>query len=125
MLHKRADHSLVYCDGYIYAVGSFANEKFRSSCERYSIENNKWEKIAKMTSARSGVGLTVFNDNYIFAFGGRDNLNSSLNKVESYDIKKDTWTLINYANAVWPGAYLCQAHQINKDKVLVFGNSLA
>lgn len=78
-----------------------------------------------MNKPRSGAGLAVFNDDYIFAFGGRDKYNPTLSRIEAYDIAQDSWRLIIYAGNMWPGAYLCQAHQINRDEFLIFGSSLA
>ena len=109
MNHRRSDHSIINHENFIYAVGSFTEEKFKSHCERYNIEENSWEKIAPMTKPRSGVGLCTFNENYIFAFGGRDAANGSLNRIEVYDIAQNFWKEITYSNDVWPGAYLCGA----------------
>lgn len=125
MGHRRADHSLISNDGFLYCVGSFVNDKFKASCEKYDIENDKWSKISKMTKPRSGVGLCVFNDNFIFAFGGRDQDNAALNRIEVYDIPKDKWTLLHLPDSPWQGAYLAQAYQVSRDKILIFGNSLA
>jgi hypothetical protein len=33
----RADHSLIYLSGYIYAIGSYVHNKCNNTCERYSI----------------------------------------------------------------------------------------
>jgi hypothetical protein len=67
----------------------------------------------------------VFNSNYLFAFGGRNAISSHLTTIESYDISKDFWREITFANTeIWDeGAYLCQAHQISKDKIIIFGKS--
>ena len=78
-----------------------------------------------MHTPRSGVGLCVFNSNFIFAFGGRSKANYSMTKIESYDITNDFWREIDYAQTdKWDnGGYLCQAHQISKNKIIVFGRS--
>jgi hypothetical protein len=67
----------------------------------------------------------VFNNNFIFAFGGRNNHNSHMTVIESYDISMDVWRKLDYAKTeIWgEGAYLCQSHQISKDKIIVFGKS--
>ena len=70
MIHKRADHSLIYNNGFIYAVGSFAKNVFKAHCEKYSVAEDKWYSIPSMNKSRSGVGLTAFNQKNIFAFGG-------------------------------------------------------
>lgn len=125
MIFRRSDHSVIYNKGYIYAVGAFIDGKFSNSVERYDVKNNKWELKASMNTQRAGVGLCVFNANFIFAFGGRNNNSFRLTNIESYDISKDLWREITYANTdVWDeGAYLCQAHQISKKKIIIFGKS--
>lgn len=125
MVFRRSDHSVVYNKGYIYAVGAFIDGKFTCSMERYDVKNDKWETKSPMFTPRSGVGLCVFNSNYIFAFGGRNAKNFHLTTIESYDISKDLWRELNYAKTdIWDeGAYLCQAHQITKDKIFIFGKS--
>lgn len=125
MVYRRSDHSVIFNRGYIYAVGAFIDGRFSNSVERYDVANDKWEIRESMHVPRSGVGLCVFNLNYIFAFGGRNGQNYHMKTIESYDISKDIWRQINYAQTdIWDeGAYLCQAHQISKDKIIIFGKS--
>jgi len=125
MIFRRSDHSLVYNKGYIYAVGAFVEGKISNSVERYDVKNNKWEERDFMNVPRSGVGLCSFNSNYLFAFGGRTETQMHLTNIESYDIAKDIWREIDYAQTdIWDGgAYLCQAYQISKDKIIIFGKS--
>lgn len=125
MIFRRSDHSVVCNKGFIYWVGAFVEGRFSNSVERYDVNNNKWEACDSMGMPRSGVGLWVFNSNYLFAFGGRNAISSHLTTIESYDISKDFWREITFANTeIWDeGAYLCQAHQISKDKIIIFGKS--
>ena len=125
MIFRRSDHSVIYSKGFIYAVGAFIVGKFSNSVERYNVKENVWEIRESMHVPRSGVGLCVFNNNFIFAFGGRDSYNSHMTTIESYDISMDVWRKLDYAKTeIWDeGAYLCQAHQISKDKIIIFGKS--
>lgn len=125
MVFRRSDHSVIYHRGFIYAVGAFIDGKFSNSVERYDVDNDKWEVMAPMNEARSGVGLCVFNLNYLFAFGGRNADNFHMTTIESYDISKNIWRQITYAKSdIWDeGAYLCQAYQISKEKMIIFGKS--
>ena len=66
----RADHSLVYMGGYIYAVGSFVHNKCNQSCERYDVQQNIWMSIASLKFGRAGVALCGFDNQFIYAFGG-------------------------------------------------------
>ena len=67
----------------------------------------------------------MFNDNFLFAFGGRNKKLQHLNLIEVYDIVRDSWKELTYAEkSEWgEGAYLCQAHQISDTEILVFGKA--
>lgn len=133
MIFRRSDHSVVYNKGYIYAVGAFVEGKFTNSMERYTVSDDDWHKHTNrnnltseaqaeetkisediweqkdsMSTPRSGVGLCVFNHNYIYAFGGRNNNNYHMTLIERYDIRSDFWEVINNAKTeLWgEGAYL-------------------
>ena len=125
MFHRRADHSTVFHKGYIYAIGSFAETKFSKTCEKYDVATDEWFKIASMVRPRSGVGLCSFNENYLFAFGGRDSFNHKLDTIEVYDIKNDFWKeLCHVDRTPWNnGAYLCMAFQLNRNEILILGKS--
>lgn len=73
-----------------------------------------------MNNKRQAFSATVFNDKYIFVFGGRSLEKSSLpfgeksstyiNDIEVYDVEKNTWKVLNYIadkqklNILYPGA---------------------
>lgn len=71
MMYPHADHSLVAIQGFIYVVGTFVNSQVYGYCEVYDIQKNQWKQICSLNVARSGVALSAFKNNYIFAFGGR------------------------------------------------------
>lgn len=150
MNFRRSDHSVVYNKGYLYAVGAFVDGKFSNSMERYTVSQDQWHqhKIKNLTEneenseakeieqdlwelkdsmqiPRSGVGLCVFNFNYLYAFGGRNANNFHLDIIEKYDISKDLWEVVdNVKTDIWKGgAYLCQAHQVSSKRIIIFGKS--
>jgi len=57
MIHWRSDHTCIALGGYIYVIGCNANDKFKASCEKYDVANDKWERIARLSSPWAGVGL--------------------------------------------------------------------
>ena len=60
-----------------------------------------------MPTNRAGVGLCSFNDEFIFAFGGKNSETSNLNVIESYKISSNSWRQIDISsNSQWSGAYL-------------------
>ena len=42
-----------------------------TECEVYSIKDDTWTALPPMNNARQGLGVCLFNDKYIFAFGGK------------------------------------------------------
>ena len=87
----RADHSLIYLAGYIYAVGSYVHNRCNSTCERYDIYKNKWMPIASLNTGRAGIGLCSVDNAYLYAFGGRNDKRIILPAIECYSIASDEW----------------------------------
>ena len=100
MKYPRADHSLCVIDGFIYAVGTFINNQVYPYCERYDSQKDKWKEIANMKVARSGTALCSFKNQFLFAFGGRINQKQIVDVIEVYDIKRNTWQLIETSGSV-------------------------
>jgi hypothetical protein len=44
-----------------------------------------------MRVPRTGTSLTVFKNNYIFAFGGRVDQKRIVDTIEVYDISRNVW----------------------------------
>ena len=79
MLVKRVGHAVCYLDDYVYAVGGKTNDMVCSKlCERYSINDNKWEPISNLNYGRSMAGITTFKDSnakdHIYTFFGNDSI---------------------------------------------------
>jgi len=50
-------------------------------CERYSINLNRWESIAKLNQKRCTMPAVVFEDSYIYVFGGYEG-NGRIDSIE-------------------------------------------
>jgi hypothetical protein len=80
----------IYFSGYIYAIGGKTNENVNTKlCERYDIENDKWENIASLNHARSRPGVCAFGDNNLYAFFGTASSGLVLPDIEVYDIAQN------------------------------------
>jgi len=118
----RADHSLIYLAGYIYAIGSYVHNKCNNTCERYDIYKNKWTPIASLNVGRAGVGLCSVDNSYLYAFGGRNEQRIILSAIECYNIATDEWKEVEYQQRdSWIPCYMSLAHQISENEILVFG----
>lgn len=91
MIFPHADHSLCAIEGFIYVVGTFVNSQVYGFCEVYDIQKDQWKQIDSLRVARSGVALSSFKNNYIFAFGGRVDQKNIVDTIECYDISKNVW----------------------------------
>lgn len=128
MIVKKVGHSLCFVNvqgagGYIYSIGGRTNDGVRTKiCEKYSILDNKWEKIALMNSARSRPAVAPYNDNAIYAFYGTGSDMLNVTTCERYDINLNVWKNIEISNdfSGFEVSY-AGAVQINEDQILVFG----
>jgi len=91
MIYPHADHSLCSIEGYIYVVGTFVNNQVYGFCEVYDIQKDQWKQIDSLRIARSGVALSAFKNNFVFAFGGRVDQKNIVDTIECYDISKNVW----------------------------------
>ena len=85
MNHIRKEHSIVYLNNFIYAIGGYdeIQNQFLNKCEKYWILNKEWLDCADMNIARCAFCATVVNNKYIFIFGGYDGT-QRLARIEKY-----------------------------------------
>lgn len=70
LMQSRYTHALAHQGNYVYALGGRSINGVLDACERYSINLNRWEKIAKLNQKRCTMPAVVFEDSYIYVFGG-------------------------------------------------------
>lgn len=130
MIYPHADHSLCTIEGFIYVVGTFVNSQVYGFCEAYDIQKNQWKQIDSLRVARSGVALSSFKNNFIFAFGGRIDQKNIVDTIECYDISKNVWQEITGTTrpldkSQWIPGYMSLAYQITDNEILIFGGKSA
>lgn len=97
-------------DGYLYAVGGQDGVQCLNHVERYDpkgenfsyhslsintnfpFTENKWSKVAPMTTRRLGVAVAVLGG-FLYAIGGSDG-QTPLNTVERFDPRSNKWTIV-------------------------------
>jgi len=67
---SRYTHALAHQGNFVYAIGGRSINGVLESCERYSINMNRWERIANLNQKRCTMPAIVFEDSYIYVFGG-------------------------------------------------------
>jgi len=122
MISKRAFFPSLYCslDHSIFAFGGNDSSQDLNHCEKYSLQESVWRPIAPMIVQRNGAGATLFEQHRLmFVFGGNNQKQGSLSKIEKYNIDFDKWTLISVSLrvAIHDPCLL----NVGRERVLVFG----
>jgi N-acetylneuraminic acid mutarotase len=92
-MQSRYTHALAHHGNYVYAIGGRSINGVLDSCERYSINLNRWESIAKLNQKRCTMPAVVFEDSYIYVFGGYEG-SGRIDSMEQYDVTNDIWTVL-------------------------------
>ena len=77
---------------FMYAVGGQDGVSCLNIVEKYDPRENRWTRVASMSTRRLGVGVAVLDDG-LYAIGGSDGT-SPLNTVEKYDPKANRWAQV-------------------------------
>ena len=95
---KKFDFSICCVNGFIYVLAGKAGDgdgRVVSSCERFEIAENRWEKIAPCCKKRYASTAVGTRSGLIFLFGGRCQVeNQMVSLIERYDIAADKWTVV-------------------------------
>lgn len=96
MIYDRRNHSSVRIENYIYICGGMDNKSNHiSTCEKYSLQYEKWIKFSSLNIERSHLSLCNMNNKYIYAFGGENKFSGILDSIEKYSIVGDFWEMVN------------------------------
>ena len=85
---SRYTHALAHQGNFVYAIGGRSINGVLESCERYSINMNRWERIANLNQKRCTMPAIVFEDSYIYVFGGYEG-SGRIDSIEQYDVTND------------------------------------
>ena len=92
MFNERRNHFSIKVNEYIYVCGGIDNKSNHlNSCEKYSIQFEKWIKCSPLNIERSHLSLCNMNNKYIYAIGGENKKNGFLDSFEKYSILGDIW----------------------------------
>ena len=92
MFNERRNHFSLRVNEYIYVCGGIDNNSNHlNSCEKYSLQYEKWIKCSPLNIERSHLSLCNVNNKYIYAIGGENKKNGFLDSIEKYSILGDSW----------------------------------
>jgi len=120
MRNKRMCFGVTTDNNVIYAIGGYNHLKAISDCEKFIIRKNMWEFIPKLTKERSNTGVCLFNNKFLYCFGGYSNEGEDTS-IERIDVEeKGQWEMViveeNWSSRQNPGVI-----QISKEQILIFG----
>ena len=122
MLFHHADHSLVFSNNCIFAIGAYVYNKCHGHTEKYDVHLDAWIQCAPLKFPRSGVGLSSFNNRYLFAFGGRNEHRQIMDVIEVYSIEKNEWSQLPHVDKTnWVSSYMSLSQQINETEIMIMG----
>ena len=97
MISKRYAHASAYAREKVFVFGGFAHNdtpeeppQTMSSAEMLSMNNNYWENVSPMNTARAFASVVSIQNQYCYLFGGLSDY-KILNTIEKYDIVTDIW----------------------------------
>lgn len=118
MLYSRYTHALAHHGNFVYAIGGWSINGVLDSCEWYSLNLNKWEKIASLNQWRCTTPAIVYEGTYIYCFGGYEGA-GRIDSIEQYDIANDIWNMMKIKFPLSVEAET--ATLISKNEVLILG----
>lgn len=93
-------HCILYYNDSIYCIGGCDPQVTKqgvmiplSSCSKYKLETNLWYNVSSMFHSRMYHGAVVLNDK-IYSVGGKNENDSILDSMESYNPSTDKWELL-------------------------------
>ena len=100
MKFSRYKHLMLVLGNVIYCLGGCAKGEIGiKTCEKYLIDEDKWENMASLKVKRSVILGTLSSGNrFLYVLGGNDQENNLILIIEKYDIANDLWGLINVSN---------------------------
>ena len=125
-IYKKQYSHLIYHSGYIYGIGADYKDIAYAPCEKYDIANDKWIKLPDLNIARGAASGTVFQDRYIYIFGGVNSNEKAIGSVEYLDTWNEQagWKEVDVRN-IRSGRTHMAAVQITSKHILLFGGAKA
>lgn len=93
MKEARADVSLIWANGLLYAIGGESEIGALDTVEYYEENMDRWTKTTSMPTARSAIAAVSFGD-HIYVLGGISSECDDLKVVERFDLRTDQWTTV-------------------------------
>jgi hypothetical protein len=131
MIYRRWAHAMVSVFDSVFALGGYTHPNKPGAVpvtlrtvEKFNIENQEWQEVAPMHSARAFFGAVTIIDQFIYAFGGFNGW-EMLTSFEKYDDLLNNWTVIKLdfptARAKFGCVSLAAAKGCSKTDIMILG----
>ena len=123
--YKHQEHCIIYCQNYNSIIVLSGHQQ--NMCEYFCLDgNNEWKKFPRLPTPRKNAICFLFNEKYIFIFGGKlieDKNNQDYNVIDLEKVMKnkfELWKTINMNNNenFFNVCKLFHPGLINMDKVI-------
>jgi hypothetical protein len=94
MLTPRAGHACVYHCELLYVLGGYTGSTSLRDCERYVLAESRWEALAPLPIAASGVSAVVL-ENSLYALGGMCH-GRALDVIQKLRLDRITWECLEF-----------------------------
>ena len=122
MKNSRFKHSMIACNGYLYAIGGNNN----CTCEQYDIENNSWKTMNRLcVKERKYPILFIYNESILYVFSGYSEGKKCLSTSEKINLKipNASWVLLEIKLDYY-GCGVIYFDNNHDDSILFFGGKM-
>ncbi|CAD8212694.1 unnamed protein product [Paramecium pentaurelia] len=130
MVLPRSMTSACQIDNFIFVVGGSSTNDENTSiakAEKLDLNSKRWQTINDPYFKCSGCALVAIDKNTLFKIGGKCDIFTPCNSIESYDILKNSWTKIEFkfsSNGYLRLPFNSCAIKISYDQILILGGSV-
>ncbi|CAD8162251.1 unnamed protein product [Paramecium octaurelia] len=130
MVLPRSLTSACQVDNFLYVVGGSSTNDENTSlakAEKLDLTTRKWYTIEDPFYKTTGCALVATDYNTLIKIGGKCDIFTPCNSVESYDIQKNLWTTIEFkflSSGYLRLPFQSCAVSISHDQILIIGGSI-
>ena len=126
MKYSKSFTHLINQHEFIYSIGMIAEGEAGKQCERYDIKRDKWTQIPSLNTSKYLVGGCLFNDIYIYIFGGRtqEGNTKEVEYLNTQLLHTSGWEQVLIDDkSMWAPRRQSACVQIDQHSILVFGSN--
>ncbi|CAK66325.1 unnamed protein product (macronuclear) [Paramecium tetraurelia] len=130
MVLPRSMTSACQVGNFLFVVGGSSTNDENTSmakAEKLDLNTKRWQTIEDPYFKCSGCALVAIDHNTLFKIGGKCDIFTPCNSIESYDIQKNSWTKVEFkflSNGYLRLPFNSCAIKTSYDQILILGGSV-